>query len=186
MTEELASGVACCHRGDLLSALLQLDKEDDVNKVLRYFSYEHFYVIYCKVRMPVIFRRASCACGCRSVWHLSGLEYARLSHREFVLLLLSLRLVLCMLQFWELDTDHDFFICKEDLLRYGNHSLTYRIVDRIFSQVTFQFTLTPDLPLAWKHNAICMLEFLGSQVKRLVNCGCLLSGHEQVSSALMP
>lgn len=36
-------------RGDLLSALLQLDKEDDVNKVLRYFSYEHFYVIYCKV-----------------------------------------------------------------------------------------------------------------------------------------
>ena len=42
---------------------------------------------------------------------------------------------LCRLQFWELDTDHDFFICKEDLLRYGNHSLTYRIVDRIFSQV---------------------------------------------------
>lgn len=43
--------------------------------------------------------------------------------------------ILCLLQFWELDTDHDFFICKEDLLRYGNHSLTYRIVDRIFSQV---------------------------------------------------
>lgn len=38
-------------------------------------------------------------------------------------------------QFWELDTDHDFYINKEDLLRYGNHSLTYRIVDRIFSQV---------------------------------------------------
>ena len=34
----------------MLSALMQLDKEDDVNKVLRYFSYEHFYVIYCKVR----------------------------------------------------------------------------------------------------------------------------------------
>ena len=30
--------------------LMQLDKEDDVNKVLRYFSYEHFYVIYCKAR----------------------------------------------------------------------------------------------------------------------------------------
>ena len=40
-----------------------------------------------------------------------------------------------LLQFWELDADHDFFICKEDLLRYGNHSLTYRIVDRIFSLV---------------------------------------------------
>ena len=52
--------------------------------------------------------------------------------RRFALLKLN---ILCRLQFWELDTDHDFFICKEDLLRYGNHSLTYRIVDRIFSQV---------------------------------------------------
>ena len=43
-----------------------------------------------------------------------------------------------MMQFWELDTDHDFYICKEDLLRYGNHSLTYRIVDRIFSQVSWR------------------------------------------------
>lgn len=51
----------------------------------RYFSYEHFYVIYCK--------------------------------------------------FWELDTDHDFLIDKENLVRYGNHALTYRIVDRIFTQV---------------------------------------------------
>jgi serine/threonine-protein phosphatase 2A regulatory subunit B'' len=43
-------------------------------------------------------------------------------------------------QFWELDTDHDFYITKEDLLRYGNHSLTYRIVDRIFSQVQASVT----------------------------------------------
>jgi EF-hand domain pair len=57
----------------------------------RYFSYEHFYVIYCR--------------------------------------------------FWELDTDHDFFISKENLIKYGNHSLTYRIVDRIFSQVRGDFTL---------------------------------------------
>lgn len=53
----------------------------------RYFSYEHFYVIYCK--------------------------------------------------FWELDTDRDFLIEKENLVRYGNHALTYRIVDRIFSQVSY-------------------------------------------------
>ena len=46
-------------------------------------------------------------------------------------------IAVCPVQFWELDTDHDFFICKEDLLRYGNHSLTYRIVDRIFSQVSY-------------------------------------------------
>lgn len=53
--------------------------------LFRYFSYEHFYVIYCR--------------------------------------------------FWELDGDHDFLIDKENLLKYGNHALTYRIVDRIFSQV---------------------------------------------------
>jgi hypothetical protein len=39
--------VAC--RGDLLHALALLDEEEDINKVLKYFSYEHFYVIYCKV-----------------------------------------------------------------------------------------------------------------------------------------
>ncbi len=43
------SAVLCGGRGDLLAALRQLDEEEDVNKVLRYFSYEHFYVIYCKV-----------------------------------------------------------------------------------------------------------------------------------------
>lgn len=35
-------------RSDLLQALETLDSEDDINKVLKYFSYEHFYVIYCK------------------------------------------------------------------------------------------------------------------------------------------
>ncbi|XP_062201587.1 probable serine/threonine protein phosphatase 2A regulatory subunit B''delta isoform X3 [Phragmites australis] len=77
-------------RGNLIAALQQLDEEEDINKVLRYFSYEHFYVIYCK--------------------------------------------------FWELDTDHDILIDKENLIRYGNHSLTYRIVDRVFSQVPRKFT----------------------------------------------
>ncbi|KAJ4877720.1 Serine/threonine protein phosphatase 2A regulatory subunit B''beta [Raphanus sativus] len=72
-------------RGNLIDAMIHADQEEDINKVLRYFSYEHFYVIYCK--------------------------------------------------FWELDTDHDFLIDKENLMRYGNHALTFRIVDRIFSQV---------------------------------------------------
>ena len=35
-------------RGGLLAALAALDAEDDVNRVTAYFSYEHFYVIYCK------------------------------------------------------------------------------------------------------------------------------------------
>ena len=39
----------CASRGDLLEALTTLDNEEDVNKILKYFSYEHFYVIYCKV-----------------------------------------------------------------------------------------------------------------------------------------
>ncbi|KAK4798194.1 hypothetical protein SAY86_030520 [Trapa natans] len=77
-------------RGNLIEAMEHADEEEDINKVLRYFSYEHFYVIYCK--------------------------------------------------FWELDTDHDFLIDKENLIRYGNHALTYRIVDRIFSQVPRKFT----------------------------------------------
>ncbi|XWS76229.1 hypothetical protein CRYUN_Cryun01aG0157500 [Craigia yunnanensis] len=72
-------------RGNLVAAMQHADEEEDINKVLRYFSYEHFYVMYCK--------------------------------------------------FWELDTDHDFFIDRENLIRYGNHALTYRIVDRIFSQL---------------------------------------------------
>uniref|UniRef100_A0A6N2KT10 EF-hand domain-containing protein n=1 Tax=Salix viminalis TaxID=40686 RepID=A0A6N2KT10_SALVM len=76
-------------RGNLIDAMHHADEEDDINKVTRYFSYEHFYVIYCK--------------------------------------------------FWELDTDHDFLIDKENLVRYGNHALTYRIVDRIFSQVPRKF-----------------------------------------------
>ena len=43
-----SNGTDAC-RGDLLEALQQLDDEEDINKVLKYFSYEHFYVIYCKV-----------------------------------------------------------------------------------------------------------------------------------------
>lgn len=69
--------------GRLLDALLEVEGEEDVNSCTRFFSYEHFYVIYCK--------------------------------------------------FWDLDTDHDFLLSRDDLLRYGNHSLTYRIADRIFS-----------------------------------------------------
>ncbi|KAK6278827.1 hypothetical protein POUND7_019094 [Theobroma cacao] len=76
-------------RGNLIAAMQHVDDEEDINKVLRYFSYEHFYVIYCK--------------------------------------------------FWELDTDHDFLIDNENLIRYGNHALTYRIVDRIFSQIPRKF-----------------------------------------------
>ena len=53
------------------------------SQVNAFFSYEHFYVLYCK--------------------------------------------------FWELDTDHDFVINRDDLMKYARHSLTRAVVDRIFS-----------------------------------------------------
>jgi serine/threonine-protein phosphatase 2A regulatory subunit B'' len=69
-------------RSDLLEAFQLVDEEEDINKVTRYFSYEHFYVLYCR--------------------------------------------------FWELDHDRDYRITREDLLKYGDHSLSHMIVDRIF------------------------------------------------------
>ena len=69
-------------RGKLLEAFLNVELDEDVNSCTKFFSYEHFYVIYCK--------------------------------------------------FWDLDTDHDFLLSRDDFLRYGNHALTYRIADRLF------------------------------------------------------
>lgn len=69
-------------RSNLLEAFNTVDEEEDINKVNAYFSYEHFYVLYCK--------------------------------------------------FWELDADHDFQLSQDDLARYGGHSLTRVIIDRIF------------------------------------------------------
>ncbi|KAL2558022.1 Serine/threonine protein phosphatase 2A regulatory subunit B''beta [Forsythia ovata] len=42
--------------------------------------------------------------------------------------------------FWKLDTDCDFLIDKESIIKYGNRALSYKIVDRIFSQVPRKFT----------------------------------------------
>ncbi|RZC80227.1 hypothetical protein C5167_042802 [Papaver somniferum] len=94
-------------RSNLITAMQHADEEEDINKVLRYFSYEHFYVIYCK--------------------------------------------------FWELDMDHDFLIDKENLIRYGNHALTYRIVDRIFSQVPRRFTCKVEGKLGYEDFVYFML-----------------------------
>ncbi|CAE7514666.1 B''BETA [Symbiodinium sp. CCMP2592] len=68
----------------------QLEDYDDMKMIRDYFSYEHFYVIYCT--------------------------------------------------FWELDSDHDFLLDKDDLLKYDGHALSRRTVDRIFSEVTWRFT----------------------------------------------
>jgi len=65
-----------------LESFHAVDAEEDINKITRYFSYEHFYVLYCR--------------------------------------------------FWELDHDRDYRITRDDLLKYGEHSLSHMIVDRIF------------------------------------------------------
>lgn len=51
-TEKGVLTLADLKRGRLASAMSQLDTEEDINKVLRFFSYEHFYVMYCKVPPP--------------------------------------------------------------------------------------------------------------------------------------
>jgi hypothetical protein len=53
---------------------MHVDEETDINRVVDYFSYEHFYVLYCR--------------------------------------------------FFELDSDKDSKISRDDLLRYGDHSLS--------------------------------------------------------------
>jgi len=78
----------------LLGAFHQVDEEEDINKVTRYFSYEHFYVLYCR--------------------------------------------------FWELDHDRDYRITREDLLKYGDHSLSHMIVDRIFDAAPRPFGKSED------------------------------------------
>lgn len=35
-------------KSNLFNACMHVDEETDINKVLDYFSYEHFYVLYCK------------------------------------------------------------------------------------------------------------------------------------------
>ncbi len=76
-------------RSNLKEVLFNVASEEDINKVREYFSYEHFYVLYCR--------------------------------------------------FWELDTDHDFLIDKEDFSRYEGHALSRKAVDRIFEQVPRKF-----------------------------------------------
>lgn len=70
-------------RSNFLAVLRRLEEEEDINQIVEYFSYEHFYVIYCK--------------------------------------------------FWELDTDHDMIINKQDLSRYLNGALSSIMLDRLFT-----------------------------------------------------
>jgi len=78
------------YKPSVIETWKQLAEHDDIKNVRDYFSYEHFYVIYCT--------------------------------------------------FWELDSDHDFLLDKDDLLKYDGHTLSRRAVDRIFSEIPKKFT----------------------------------------------
>jgi len=78
------------YKPSVIETWRQLAEHDDIKMVRDYFSYEHFYVIYCT--------------------------------------------------FWELDSDHDFLLDKDDLLKYDGHALSRRTVDRIFSEIPTRFT----------------------------------------------
>ena len=54
-------------------------------------------------------------------------------------------------KFWELDTDHDFSLSRDDLMRYGGHSLTRAIVDRIFDDGKRPFGRTQSLSQEMKN-----------------------------------
>jgi serine/threonine-protein phosphatase 2A regulatory subunit B'' len=99
-------------KSNLLLMLTMLDNEEDINKINDFFSYEHFYVIYCK--------------------------------------------------FWELDSDHDSFLDREDLLRYDDYALSPACVDRIMSGVARPL-LSPE-PL--KLNYLDFVVFLISEVDK--------------------
>ena len=61
----------------------RLEQEEDINRIRDYFSYEHFYVIYCK--------------------------------------------------FWELDSDHDLFISRDDLAKHNTGGkINFQIIENIF------------------------------------------------------
>jgi len=78
------------YKPSVIETCSQLAEHDDIKSVRDYFSYEHFYVIYCT--------------------------------------------------FWELDSDHDFLLDKDDLLKYDGHALSRRAIDRIFSEIPAKFT----------------------------------------------
>ncbi|OMJ92953.1 hypothetical protein SteCoe_4171 [Stentor coeruleus] len=77
-------------KSNFFNVCLAVDDEEDINKIKDYFSYEHFYVLYCR--------------------------------------------------FWEIDTDHDFIIDKDDFSRYEGHTLSRKANDRIFEQVARKFS----------------------------------------------
>lgn len=54
------------------------------------------------------------------------------------------------IRFWELDSDHDFLISKEDFGKYEGHALSRKVVNRIFEQVPRKFENPNDDKMSYK------------------------------------
>jgi serine/threonine-protein phosphatase 2A regulatory subunit B'' len=103
-------------RSNFFDICLSVDEEEDINKIRDYFSYEHFYVLYCR--------------------------------------------------FWEIDTDHDFIIDKDDFSRYEGHTLSRKANDRIFAQAGRAFTSTQPDKMAYEDFIWFMLSEEDKSTKR--------------------
>ena len=97
-------------RSNFLATLHLLDEEEDINAVTDYFSYEHFYVIYCKfweldedhdlvisaddlltyqegaLTSRIVDRLMS---GCVTRWQGSDVKKKQMGYRDFVWFLLA-------------------------------------------------------------------------------------------------
>ena len=43
------------------------------------------------------------------------------------------------IKFWQLDSDHDFFLEKQELSKYSGYTLSRKTVERIFTQTARRF-----------------------------------------------
>jgi hypothetical protein len=90
-------------RSDLLDAFQQVDEEEDINKVTRYLSYEHFYVLYCRF------------------WELDNDRDYRISRED-----------LLKYGKWTGSHFYYTCRTSSHACHSGDHSLSHMIVDRIF------------------------------------------------------
>eukprot|EP00798_Chlamydomonas_sp_ICE-L_P030637 gene30637-35651_t len=68
---------------------------------------------------------------CLLLYH-PGLEFLKVSYEHFYVL---------YCKFWELDTDHDFMIDKDNLAHYSQCALSYQIIERIFEQCALSYQI---------------------------------------------
>jgi serine/threonine-protein phosphatase 2A regulatory subunit B'' len=98
-------------KSNFMEILALLDEEDEINKVHSH----HLHHIFCS--RSKLFHR-----------FVQITEY--FSYEHFYVL---------YVKFWELDSDHNFLLDRDDLLAYGDFALTSCCIDRVMAQVPRRF-----------------------------------------------